>query len=95
MPAKVRNAFWYNINCTLSDAALNHLLHFIHCQLPIIAAIVYIFIYGGCNNEKFASHGARSMVFNTDGARPIVGIQMIENVAWINSLGGWRILTPP
>jgi hypothetical protein len=58
-------------------AALNNLLYFIHRHLPIERVIVQIFIYDSCDDEKLAPQDARAMIFDADGARLVVGIQVL------------------
>ena len=73
----------------------NYLLHLFHFHLSVALALqVLIFIYNGRDDEKLASHSARTMVFDANTTLCVVGVHVSENITWTNNFGRMRIATP-
>ena len=72
----------------------NHLLHLFRCHLSIVLALrIRIVIYNGRGDVELPSHGTRAMVFDANATLLLVGVDVRENITWIDSMCACR--NPP
>ena len=73
----------------------SHLLHLFGCHLSIVLALrIRIFVYNGRDDVELPSHGTRAMVFDANATLLLVGVDVRENITWIDHIGACRNPTP-